>query len=286
MSLDKFQSWLNFFQTLEGPKNIDALIIAVLISAVIFFAYIAIKNIKLYLFDTLIYFLITIIINLFCNLLFNNYFLLISISVLSPALSNFIIKKFNLLEFIDKNIIERKKEITEEEIRKKIVNKLPPLEKSDLDEFSDSEYKFLVKNYNFIPEIFETFNHQEILDILFLYGYISYKQKEKIQNNLMFGSTSEEEKINQLKNNPIISEDDYNMAILLIKYIISHGKIPSIKKAVEELVNERKRKEEEIRINAILHNYVEETGDIIVRSQNETSVKKRIPKKRQVTKNE
>ena len=46
MSLDKFQSWLNFFQTLEGPKNIDALIIAVLISAVIFFAYIAIKNIK------------------------------------------------------------------------------------------------------------------------------------------------------------------------------------------------------------------------------------------------
>lgn len=279
MSLDKFQSWLNFFQTLEGPKNIDALIIAVLISAVIFFAYIAIKNIKLYLFDTLIYFLITIIINLFCNLLFNNYFLLIIIGILSPALSNFAIKKLNLLEFIDKNIIERKKEITEEEIRKKIVNKLPPLEKSDLDEFSDSEYKFLVKNYDFMPEIFETFNHQEILDILFLYGYISYKQKKKIQNNLMFGSTSEEEKINQLKNNPIISEDDYNMAILLIKYIISHGKIPSIKKAVEELVNERKRKEEEIRINAILHNYVEETGDIIVRSQNETSVKKRIPKK-------
>lgn len=278
MSLDKFQSWLNFFQTLEGPKNIDALIIAVLISAVIFFAYIAIKNIKLCLFDTLIYFLITIIINLFCNLLFNNYFLLISISVLSPALSNFIIKKLNLLEFIDKNIVERKKEITEEEIRKKIVNILPPLEKSDLDEFSDSEYKFLVKNYDFMPEIFETFNHQEILDILFLYGYISYKQKKKIQNNLMFGNSSEEEKIIQLKNNPIISEDDYNMAILLIKYIISHGKIPSIKKAVEELVNERKRKEEEIRINAILHNYVEET--------NETSVKKRIPKKRQVTKNE
>ena len=286
MSLDKFQSWLNFFQTLEGPKNIDALIIAVLISAVIFFAYIAIKNIKLYIFDILIYFLITIIINLFCNLLFNNYFLLIIIGILSPALSNFAIKKLNLLEFIDKNIIEKRKENIEEEIRKKIVNKLPPLEKSDLDEFSDSEYKFLVKNYNFMPEIFETFNHQEILDILFLYGYISYKQKEKIQNNLMFGSTSEEEKINQLKNNPIISEDDYNMAILLIKYIISHGKIPSIKKAVEELVNERKRKEEEIRINAILHNYVEETGDIIVRSQNETSVKKRIPKKRQVTKNE
>lgn len=278
MSLDKFQSWLNFFQTLEGPKNIDALIIAVLISAVIFFAYIAIKNIKLYIFDILIYFLITIIINLFCNLLFNNYFLLIIIGILSPALSNFAIKKLNLLEFIDKNIIEKRKENIEEEIRKKIVNKLPPLEKSDLDEFSDSEYKFLVKNYDFMPEIFETFNHQEILDILFLYGYISYKQKKKIQNNLMFGSTSEEEKINQLKNNPIISEDDYNMAILLIKYIISHGKIPSIKKAVEELVNERKRKEEEIRINAILNNYVEET--------NETSVKKRIPKKRQVNKNE
>lgn len=278
MTLDKFQNILIFFQTLEGPKNIDALIIAVLISAVIFFAYIAIKNIKLCLFDTLIYFLLTIIINLFCNLLFNNYFLLISISVLSPALSNFIIKKLNLLEFIDKNIVERKKEITEKEIRKKIVNILPPLEKSDLDEFSDSEYKFLVKNYDFMPEIFETFNHQEILDILFLYGYISYKQKKKIQNNLMFGNSSEEEKIIQLKNNPIISEDDYNMAILLIKYIISHGKIPSIKKAVEELVNERKRKEEEIRINAILHNYVEET--------NETSVKKRIPKKQQVTKNE
>lgn len=278
MSLDKFQSWLNFFQTLEGPKNIDALIIAVLISAVIFFAYIAIKNIKLYIFDILIYFLITIIINLFCNLLFNNYFLLIIIGILSPALSNFAIKKLNLLEFIDKNIIEKRKENIEEEIRKKIVNKLPPLEKSDLDEFSDSEYKFLVKNYDFMPEIFETFNHQEILDILFLYGYISYKQKKKIQNNLMFGSTSEEEKINQLKNNPIISEDDYNMAILLIKYIISHGKIPSIKKAVEELVNERKRKEEEIRINAILNNYVEETS--------ESTVKKRIPKKHQVTKNE
>ena len=278
MSLDKFQSWLNFFQTLEGPKNIDALIIAVLISAVIIFAYIAIKNIKVCFFDILIYFLVSLIINLFCNLLLNNYILLIIISILSPMVSNFIIKKCNLLELIDKNIIEKRKESTEEEIRKKIVNILPPLEKSDLDEFSDSEYKFLVKNYNFMPEIFETFNHQEILDILFLYGYISYKQKKKIQNNLMFGSTSEEEKINQLKNNPIISEDDYNMALLLIKYIISHGKIPSIKKAVEELVNERKRKEEEIRINAILHNYVEET--------NETSVKKRIPKKRQVTKNE
>lgn len=278
MTLDKFQNILLFFQTLEGPKNINALIISILISTVIIFAYIIIKNIRVCFFDILIYFLVSLIINLFCNLLLNNYILLIIISILSPMVSNFIIKKCNLLELIDKNIIEKRKEITEEEIRQNLINKLPPLEKSDLDEFSDSEYKFLVKNYDFMPEIFETFNHQEILDILFLYGYISYKQKKKIQNNLMFGSSSEEEKITQLKNNPIISEDDYNMAILLIKYIITHGKIPSIKKAVEELVNERKKREEEIRINAILNNYVEET--------NETTNKKRIPKKRQVTKNE
>ena len=154
MTLDKFQNLLLFFQTLEGPKNINALIISILISTVIIFAYIAIKNIKLCFFDILIYFLISLIINLFCNLLLNNYILLIIISTLSPMASNFIIKKCNLLELIDKNIIEKRKESTEEEIRKKIISKLPPLEKSDLDEFSDSEYKFLVKNYDFMSEIF------------------------------------------------------------------------------------------------------------------------------------
>ncbi len=252
MTIDKFQTWLMFFQTLEGPKDINGLITAILISAVIIFAHIAIKGIKYNAIDIVTYFIITTILNLFASLLFGNYFLMIIMGSLSPIISKFFINKFRIFELIDKKFIgkedistENEEDVKKEEkpslmlMRFPIFEELP--ENSSYDE--NDEQVYMKKHFELIGELFSNFDYRKMTDILFMYGYISYKQKINLIGNTLFeAEMTDLEVLDNLKNTPILSEDDTRMAIGLSNYIRSKNRFPAIKTIVELMLQDNQLK--------------------------------------------